>query len=923
MRWLAGSWDGARALDLSRVLVMVPTRQSGRRLREALANHAAAHGQAAFPPRVLTPDALAAQETGPNVASRLDTLLAWTEMFRALDLEAFRAIFPRDPPVRNFSWALQLALQFGRLQGRLAENGLLLADVGAKMGEGFVEAARWAQIAALERLHAEHLARRGLRAPEAARIDAARRGLPAGDYSRIVLLAVPDPQPLALARLGIVAGQNPIEIAIFAPESEAAAFDAWGRPLAAEWERRVLDFPEFENRVHLCADPAAQATRLTALAAGYTAPDGVLGLGVADPEITPLLENELARGDRPSFRPEGEPYTREALFELLSCLAALAREPLFAHVAALARCPDFLAYLRAQPGAPFSPAHWLAQLDALWARHLPADLAAARAAASASPERFGVAARGLETMENLRRDLGRGTFAETVAAALREIFSARQLDLSREADARLHAGAGAWMEVLREYAETEARFGALAPAEAWDLALRLFGERRRTEDKPAGALELQGWLELLWEDAPHLAVAGFNDGRVPEAVAEDAFLPESLRHRLGLQTNAARFARDAYLLQAMAKARAAHGRLDLFFGKTSAAGEPMRPSRLLLRCPDAELPARIAFLFRSPELAEANAAWTRAWKLSPRLVSAPPRVAVTALRRYLRCPFRFYLGTVLETETVDPAKSELDAFDFGKLCHTALERIGLEPALRNCTDAAALRAELLRQLDRAVQDRYGKNLSLPLLVQVESARQRVGKLAELQAAERAAGWEIIHTEWPFDLEIAGLGIRGRIDRIDRHAGTGAIRVLDYKTADAAVSPAQAHLRWLRAGDSAPEWAQCEFNGRPHAWTDLQLPLYLRALEEKRVAADTLWSVGCGYFNLPKAAGETALSLWEDYSPALQEAAMRCAEGACAAIRRGEFWPPNETIRPDWDEFAPLFHHGVAESVAWKGAVAPA
>jgi ATP-dependent helicase/nuclease subunit B len=73
---------------------------------------------------------------------------------------------------------------------------------------------------------------------------------------------------------------------------------------------------------------------------------------------------------------------------------------------------------------------------------------------------------------------------------------------------------------------------------------------------------------------------------------------------------------------------------------------------------------------------------------------------------------------------------------------------------------------------------------------------------------------------------------------------------------------------------------------------------------------------CGYFNLPKAAGETTLALWEDYTPGLHAAAMHCAEAACAAIRAGEFWPPNETIRAERDECAALFHHGVAGSVEW-------
>ena len=79
------------------------------------------------------------------------------------------------------------------------------------------------------------------------------------------------------------------------------------------------------------------------------------------------------------------------------------------------------------------------------------------------------------------------------------------------------------------------------------------------------------------------------------------------------------------------------------------------------------------------------------------------------------------------------------------------------------------------------------------------------------------------------------------------------------------------------------------------------------------------TITAGYFNLPKAATETGLALWENYSRELAESAWRCAEGVVAAVRAGEFWPPNEELRADYDRFAPLFHHGVAESVAWEEA----
>ncbi|HWZ94537.1 MAG TPA: PD-(D/E)XK nuclease family protein [Opitutaceae bacterium] len=911
--FLAGGWEGDGPLDLSALLVIVPTQQSGRRLREALAGHAAARGQAAFPPRIFEPKLLVAQGLGPDVASRLESLLAWVEVFRSLELEAFRDVFPVDPPARNFSWALCLAQEFARLQALLAEAGLRLADVDEKAGENFCETARWRQLGELERLHAEKLAALGLRDAQAAKITAAKNPPPLANVGKIILLATPDPLPLALDVLAVHARTLPLEIVIFAPPAEADAFDGWGRPLPPAWEHRALALPEFEQRVHLCADPAAQAERIVAVARSYGAPEGRLGVGVPDSEVTPLLENALARAGLAAYNPAGRARRGEGLYHLLAALAALAREPSFDAVEALARCPDFLKFLQARHGHDFSAARWLEGLDELRSRHLPANLATAQAQAVKLKKCPGLGS-ALAVIDELYAVLANHEFSDGVSTALRMIFGGRQLDPVRENDARFEDSATAWMELLRECAAAGARFAGLAKIEWWDLALPLFGESMCTEDKPAGALEVQGVLELLFEDAPHLAVAGFNDGFVPESVAGDPFLPESIREELGLKTNAARFARDAYVLQALAACRAHSGRIDLLFGKTSTAGDPLRPSRLLLRCADAELPARIAFLFRAPEHAQANPSWTRAWPLTPRRVSVATQVAVTALRRWLECPFRFYLRHGLGLTVVDPSKNELDAGDFGALCHAALEAMGREAALRDCTDAGVLRDFLLAGLDRRVRADYGEILSLPLIIQLESARQRLARAAEVQAGERAAGWVITEVEKKFSIELAGLRVNGKIDRIDRHVETGAVRVLDYKTSDSPASPHDAHVRVPAQDPPPPAWAIFDQDGRPRAWIDLQLPLYLHAL-----AAEFPGAVTCGYFNLPKAASGTGLALWDDYTPELHAAALRCAEGVCAAIRAGKFWPPNEQVRADYDEFAALFHHGVAASVAWEEA----
>ena len=430
------------------------------------------------------------------------------------------------------------------------------------------------------------MTRRRTRSPASGRPPAASAG------ERIVLAGTADPMPLALAALDSRAAVHPVDILVFAPASTAAAFDGWGRPLAAFWQNRVLDLPDFNARVRLCADPPEQAEQIAALAEACRPPEGLLAIGVGAPELAPALESALIRRGFETFNPEGRPRWQDALYHLTAALAEIAREPVFEAVETLGRCPAILDFLSSRLGPEFSAARWLEGLDELRARHLPADLAGARQQA-AELERFPLLAPALAEIEGLRAGLAAADFAAAATAPLQVIFGPRRLERANPADARLEEGAQAWTATALQ---CDAAGADLPAADCWELALRLFREGMVAEEKPAGALELQGWLELLWEDAPHLVVAGMNDGSVPDAVAGDAFLPQSLRQKLGLKTNADRLARDAYLLQAMASSRAGAGRIDLLFGKASAAGDPLRappgfccaaPSR---SCPPGSMP---------------------------------------------------------------------------------------------------------------------------------------------------------------------------------------------------------------------------------------------------------------------------------------------------------------------------------------------
>ncbi|MDG2125878.1 MAG: PD-(D/E)XK nuclease family protein, partial [Verrucomicrobiales bacterium] len=473
-------------------------------------------------------------------------------------------------------------------------------------------------------------------------------------------------------------------------------------------------------------------------------------------------------------------------------------------------------------------------------------------------------------------------------------------------------------------------------ADLFGLVVRLWAGERVYADGSDADVDLSGWLELLWEDAPELVVAGFNEGRVPDPVVGDAFLPEAGRELLGLRRNAERVARDAYLFDAVLRWReVAGGEVHVVCGKVGQGGEPLKPSRLLLMCEDVVLPERTRRLFGEAERGVGNPVpgWERTWLLEPPVLKPHGEVfgalRVTDFSGYLACPFRFYLKRGLRMEALDVEKEEMEARDFGTGVHAALEQLWNVGWARESSDVKALKGLMDEAVEEAVEQRYGKRPPVPVVMQLEVAKERLRKAVEVHAGLVDEGWRTVEVERKFWEEeadawsVGGVNVRGTIDRIDVHED-GRVRVLDYKTSQKASAPMGAHLeevtkRTKLKWDDLEDWQRVEGAGKRWRWTNLQLPLYCLWARDRYAGAERL---ECGYFNLPVALGETGVSVWEDgVSEWVLEAALRCAEGVAERVRGGVFWPPEERVK--YDDFDGLaIGGGLLESVdgeAWKRA----
>ncbi len=153
---------------------------------------------------------------------------------------------------------------------------------------------------------------------------------------------------------------------------------------------------------------------------------------------------------------------------------------------------------------------------------------------------------------------------------------------------------------------------SLSPAEAIDWIMQSMSGQLVPQPASHAAIEMLGWLDLTLDDAPALIITGIHDGVVPEAVNADPFLPNQLRRQLGMIDNARRYARDMYAFQVMLHSRQY---LRVIVGRNNLSGDPLVPSRLLLACNMAELPARVLRLTSDENLdvlPEVPSRWQRA-----------------------------------------------------------------------------------------------------------------------------------------------------------------------------------------------------------------------------------------------------------------------------------------------------------------------
>ncbi len=916
--------ETADSYDLSALLILVPTAEAGRRLIETLALKAAQNQRALFVPRVVTPKQLPGLviATGPRpLASQAACLAAWHSVLDKVDLQSLKVLFPVLPQPGR-AWRQGMANQLFDLQQQLAEGGWSFAAVASDCDElPKIERGRWQALAQLESLFQQTLERLGWRDPFAAEraILTDQPPTPPVPIKRIILCAVPSPLPLVVRYLECLAGVGyPIEVWTSATAAEANTLDRWGRPLLTHWTQCPLTFVAAES-MQLHAVSRAPQGLLQCLRNALESDRETAAIGVVDPALLPAVAQVCRQlGLRPND-PSGKSLADSAIGRVLVAWIVGAEDATVARVRNLLQSPLVWSLVVKKvsdedSGFTITQEQALKSLDRLVEKHFAQTLEDLRHFAKAEGSSSGVdfcrvcewlnrsfasiAATRVQRIESLGDWLADCLEAQPISAIAREeVESMRRLLEEMDAIER-H---------LQSNAASEQ--GVLADAMLPILLERLRSMRVYIPD-PAADIDLLGWLELPWVDTQHLLLCGLNEGVVPQSVRGDLFLPESLRVSLGLTTNDQRYASDSLLFATVQRQLPALARAAIYIPKAAADGTPLRPSRLLFRCDDSSLLQRARQLFGTESPYMTNPTITRNSHLSlraPEGLRLPEALSFSALSDYLRCPFRFFLSHILGMRAPRYDALDMDLANFGTVLHVACNALK-GWSYEQFEDPQVASQHLSAALDCELRERFGGMKSFSMAVQRELLESRLQMLASVmvERTQRLSEGTITATEIPVNLRIAGMELRGRIDRIDQ-LPRGAVLV-DYKTSKKAKSPLEAHWSKMpRAGlpPHVPESAACVIGGQEGYWTDLQLPLYALTME-----AEYGFPLEVAYCNLPDSAEKAAWASWPEWSRDISEQALACANDLVMRIQNGYFWPPNKTIPPEWDAFDCLFPEGI-------------
>jgi ATP-dependent helicase/nuclease subunit B len=450
--------------------------------------------------------------------------------------------------------------------------------------------------------------------------------------------------------------------------------------------------------------------------------------------------------------------------------------------------------------------------------------------------------------ENWRKPLPLTTrIAAHIAAAETIAASDTERGASRLWRGESGEDAAAWLEEWREGATD-------FPAISGGDYLALFGslsvaKTLRSVQATHPRLSILGPLEARLCDADLIILGGMNEGAWPPDAGFDPWMSRPMRKKFKLLAPEFRIGLSAHDFAQLACAKEV-----MITRSTRAGGTPTVPSRFLLQI-DAVLRAA-GF---PDDVLEPKDPW-REWAHAldapsevkpcarpqprPPVTTRPTALSVTEITTWLRNPYAIYAKHILKLKKLDELDAELDASDRGTMIHTALEKFAHEFPDVLPTDAEARLLDIGRKI--FAQDRG--NPRVHAFWWARFTEIAAWFVAQTQA-RRDNGVRLAAAEAKGSRTIDGLKLTGRADRIDRLEDGGLV-IADYKTGGvpskndvrSGIEPQLQLLAWIAAAGgfeniTAAETCACEYWALKSGTSGCEITSFSAELPELIVQAE--------------------------------------------------------------------------------------
>lgn len=358
----------------------------------------------------------------------------------------------------------------------------------------------------------------------------------------------------------------------------------------------------------------------------------------------------------------------------------------------------------------------------------------------------------------------------------------------RTPDSREYQAVTQWKETLATFAGLADLLGPLSLEAATDRLAALAGETAfQPQAEEEAPVQVMGVLEAAGLEFERLWLLGMDEGAWPRAPRPNPLLPVALQRSRGMPRSGP--AQElAFARQVTARLLAAAPQTVVSFPLREGDTE-LRPSPLLRGIPAMtpdELPQREV---------------THPWRVlhgsatlellvdqrgSP-LQGEEVRGGTGIFRAQAACPFQAYGRYRLGARALEVVRPGLSAADRGVLVHKVLERVwqrlGSGHTLEGCApdEVRGIAAEVVR---RVLEQQAGERPGLFGGALTALERRRLERLLAswLELELSRPPFHEVKVEQSRAIEVGGITVEGRVDRLDRLAG-GGWAVIDYKTGD--------------------------------------------------------------------------------------------------------------------------------------------